>query len=121
MEFKKFFDVVLLVEAVAFINDLDFKTRTKLYYNLSKAQYVNDASLFKKLNAEIWEFRTLYARRYYRLLAFWDRRDSTNTLVVVIHVLIKKVSKVSKGEIDKASQIRLRYFNSKTQEDGNKN
>ena len=120
MEFKKFFRVLLLDEAVAFINEMDFKTRSKLYYNLSKAQYVNDVSLFKKLNSEIWEFRTLYARRNIRLLAFWDRRDRAKTLVIITHGLIKKVSKVPQVEIDKASRIRIRYFKTKRQEDGNK-
>ena len=54
------FKVELLPDAVDFINKLDQKTREKIYYNIKKAQFINDNELFKKLNDTIWEFRTLY-------------------------------------------------------------
>jgi hypothetical protein len=53
------FKVELLPDAVDFINKLDQKTREKIYYNIKKAQFINDNELFKKLNDTIWEFRTL--------------------------------------------------------------
>ena len=40
-----------------------------------------DKELFKKLNDEIWEFRTLYNKTHYRLFAFWDKTDKDMTLL----------------------------------------
>ena len=62
---------------------------------------------------EIWEFRTLYAGIQYRLLAFWDKEDKTETLVFATHGIVKKTSKVDKKEIDKADKIRNTYFKNK--------
>ena len=73
----------------------------------------NDPELFKKLNEDIWEFRTLYQGLQYRLLAFWDKRDKTNTLVVSTHGFIKKRNKVPDNEIQKAIQQRIKYLNEK--------
>jgi hypothetical protein len=46
----------------------------------------------------------------YRLLSFWDKTDSENTLVVSTHGFIKKRSKVPQSEIQRAKQLRIRYF-----------
>jgi hypothetical protein len=54
------FAVEFLPEAVEFMNDLDLKAREKIYFNIKKAQVISDIELLKKLNANIWEFRTLY-------------------------------------------------------------
>jgi hypothetical protein len=62
------------------------------------------------LNDDIWEFRTLYQGLQYRLLAFWDKTSSINTLVVSTHGFIKKRSKVPDNEIIRAAQIRIKYF-----------
>ena len=59
---------------------------------------------------EFWEFRTLYAGIQYRLLAFWDKDDKTETLVFATHGIVKKTSKVDKKEIDKANKIKNEYF-----------
>ena len=72
----------------------------------------NDPELFKKLIGEIWEFRTLYEGLQYRFFAFWDK-TSPNTLVISTHGLIKKQSKVPDKEIQKANQIRIKYFEEK--------
>jgi len=40
-------------DAENFMNNLDEKTRSKVYYNIRKAQMVNDDKLFKKLEGEI--------------------------------------------------------------------
>ena len=73
----------------------------------------DDPELFKKLNEDIWEFRTLYQELQYRLLAFWDKRDKTNTLVVSTHGFIKKRNKVPDNEIQKAIQQKIKYSNEK--------
>lgn len=57
--------------------------------------------------------RTLYQGLQYRLLAFWDKRNSTETLVILTHGFIKKQSKVPDKEIDKADAIRKKYFQDK--------
>jgi phage-related protein len=92
---------------------LERKHSEKILYNIRKAQIYNDPKLFKKLKNDIWEFRTSYQGLQYRMLAFWDKTSSTNTLVISTHGFIKKRSKVSDGEIQKAMQIRLLYFEKK--------
>ncbi|MCL8006998.1 type II toxin-antitoxin system RelE/ParE family toxin [Gelidibacter japonicus] len=104
------FDVVFLEEAIDFMSKLDAKARNKIYYNLDKAKFENDPKLFKKLADDIWEFRTLYQGIQYRLFAFWDKTDKTETLVLSTHGMIKKVSKVPKAEIERAMKIRAEYF-----------
>jgi phage-related protein len=67
---KKNFDVELLEEAQLFLESLGEKERNKILYNIRKAQYINNNELFKKLNENIWEFRTLYNSKAFRLFAF---------------------------------------------------
>ena len=102
--------IEFLDEAVEFMNKLNEKAREKIYYNLKKAQVTNDKTLFKKLNDEIWEFRTLYKRTQYRLFAFWDKTDKTDTLVISTHGIEKKTQKTPKKEINKAESLRKKYF-----------
>lgn len=64
------YEVLFMEEAREFLAGLDNKSRLKIIYNIDKARMVNDKELFKKLNDEIWEFRTLYNKKYYRLLPF---------------------------------------------------
>jgi len=103
--------IEFLKEAVEFLNNLNEKVREKIYYNLRKSQIQNDATLFKKLNDEIWEFRTLYNRTQYRLFAFWDKTDNNETLVICTHGIEKKTQKTPKKEIEKAEYLREQYFN----------
>ena len=107
------FDIVFLDEALAFLRKLDQKHYEKIIYNLRKAQKQHDPELFKKLNEDISEFRTLYQGSQYRLLAFWDKTDSKKTLVVSTHGFIKKRSKVPENEIQKAKQLKILYFKEK--------
>lgn len=50
---KPKFEIELLPEAIEFLETLDNKARKKIYYNIKKAQFVNDNELFKKLNEYI--------------------------------------------------------------------
>jgi phage-related protein len=100
-----------LDDAVKFLNELNEKAREKIYYNLKKSQITNDNTLFKKLNDEIWEFRTLYKRTQYRLFAFWNKTDKKDTLVISTHGIEKKTQKTPKKEITKAEKLREKYFN----------
>ncbi len=107
---KPKFEVVFLEEAIDFMSKLDVRAKKKIYYNLDKVKLENDPKLFKKLTDVIWEFRTLYRGIQYRLFAFWDKTDNTETLVLSTHGMVKKVSKVPKSEIEKALKIRAAYF-----------
>jgi len=108
---KSKYRIEFLDEAVEFLNSLDNKAREKIYYNLKKSQITNDNTLFKKLNDEIWEFRTLFKRTQYRLFAFWDKTDKDDTLVISTHGIEKKTQKTPKKEIEKAENLRKQYFN----------
>lgn len=74
------FKVLFLQEAADFLDRLDSKAREKIIFNIRKAQASNDIELFKKLNNEIWEFRTLYKKTKYRLFAFWDKTRKVETI-----------------------------------------
>jgi len=100
-------------EVHKFLTNLDDKSRDKIIYNIDKAVYQSDKELFKKLKNEIWEFRTLYNKKYFRLFAFWDKSDSAKTLVIATHAIIKKTDKTPEKEIKKAEKIREQYFNHK--------
>ena len=104
------FQVQFLEEAAEFLDNLDEKAREKIYYNIQKARFSSDKELFKKLKGEIWEFRTLFNKTHYRLFAFWVKTGNIETVVISTHGIIKKTGKTSDSEIQKAKQIRLRYF-----------
>ncbi|HOZ96395.1 MAG TPA: type II toxin-antitoxin system RelE/ParE family toxin [Niabella sp.] len=111
---KPNFDIELLPEAIEFLENLNDRTREKIYYNIKKAQLVNDNELFKKLNDFIWEFWTLYNSKTYRLFSFWDKTDGKETLVVATHGILKKTQKTPPKEIKKAEEIRKQYLENKT-------
>jgi hypothetical protein len=90
------FEVKFLEEAVEFLDLLDEKVRDKIIYNITKAQFSTNKELLKKLNEEIWEFRTLYQSIAYRLFAFWDKSEKDRALVILTHGLIKKLKKLQR-------------------------
>ncbi len=106
----RYFRTVFLEEADRFLSKLDRKASQKAIYNIDLAEQTNDPRFFKKLNDDIWEFRTRYGNSQIRLLAFWDKTDKLNTLVIATHGFIKKVDKVPNNEILRASVIRKKYF-----------
>ncbi|TXD85037.1 type II toxin-antitoxin system RelE/ParE family toxin [Subsaximicrobium wynnwilliamsii] len=109
----KRFETILLEQAFEFIQKQNLKARKKIFQNIRRAEQLSDPKFFKKLTDEIWEFRTLYSGFQYRLLAFWDKENKAETLVLATHGVIKKTSKVDKKEIDKAERIRRNYFKNK--------
>ena len=102
--------VEFLDPATEFLDKLDEKSRLKVLFNIWKSREVNDPELFKKVNDEIWEFRTKYLTKQIRILAFWDKSDKVDTLVIASNGFIKKTQKTPKSEIDKAEQLRKQYF-----------
>ena len=114
MEAKSRFKVKLSNEAQEFLDGLPNKVREKIISNIRKSTFVIDPDLFKKLDdTDIWEFRTFYNKTKYRLLAFWDKTDNIQTLVMTTHGFIKKVDKVPVKEIERAENLRKKYFESK--------
>lgn len=109
----KYFETIFLDEAEDFVATLDKKSIKKVLYNVDLAEQTKDPSLFKKLEKDIWEFRTKYLGVQIRLLAFWDKEDNKETLVLATHGFIKKTDKVPKKEIDRAVAIRMKYFEDK--------
>jgi phage-related protein len=107
------FRVDFLEEANEFLDGLDEKARDKIFYNIWKARSSNDKELFKKLQDEIWEFRTMFNKTYYRLFAFWDKSDKIDTVVISTHGLIKKTDTIPSSEIKRAEKLREKYFNEK--------
>mgnify|MGYP001627417153 CR=1 FL=1 len=109
----RYFETRFLKEAEDFIASLDKKTARKVIYNIDAAEQNNDSKLFKKLTDDIWEFRTRFAGLQIRLLAFWDKSGGKETLVFATHGFIKKVDKVPANEIERAENIRTKYFENK--------
>lgn len=66
----RYFETKFLEEAIAFIAQLDKKSAKKALYNIDLAEQTNDPKLFKKLEGEIWEFRSQYLGKQNRLIAF---------------------------------------------------
>jgi phage-related protein len=108
------FQVQFLEEAAEFLDNLEEKAREKIYYNIKKAQVTNDRELFKKLNNEIWEFRTFFNKTHYRLFAFWDKVGNAETVVISTHGLIKKTDKTPVADLEKAERMRKFYFEQKS-------
>jgi hypothetical protein len=75
----RYFETRFLDEVDVFLAKLDPKTVRKIIYNIDLAEQTNDPKLFKKLQYDIWEFRTIYAGIQIRLLAFWDKTDNKET------------------------------------------
>lgn len=106
----QYFDIIYSDEVDEFLESIDEKSRDKIIYNVDKAKITLNPELFKKLNSDIWEFRTKYNLKQYRLLAFWDKRSSIKTLVIATNGFIKKPQKTPKSEIERARKIMEFYF-----------
>ncbi len=106
----RYFETRFMEEANQFVAQFDKKTIKKILYNIDLAEQTNDPNLFKKLQNDIWEFRTKYAELQIRLLAFWDKSNNKVTLVIATHGFIKKVDKVPANEIERAVRLREKYF-----------
>lgn len=109
----RYFETRFLEEADKFIAGLDPKAVRKIFFNIDLAEQTNNPRLFKKLQKDIWELRVRFGSNQIRLLAFWDKSDDKHTLVLATHGFIKKVDKVPLKEIERAINIRIKYFQNK--------
>ena len=55
----------------------------------------------------------MYDGLHIRLLAFWDKSDNSNTLVIATHGFIKKSARVSSNQIQRAVKLKKIYFDLK--------
>lgn len=109
----QYFKTIFLEEVNEFIAKLDRKAAKKVFFNADLAEQTSNPKLLKKLKGEIWEFRTKHSGNEIRLLAFWDKEDAMQTLVIATHGFIKKTDKVPAKEIEHAENIRKKYFENK--------
>jgi len=107
------FKVEFLRDVFDFLDQLDEKARDKILFNIDKSKVIDDNKIFKKLNSDIWEFRTLFNKKQYRLFAFWDKSDKKNTIVIATHGIVKKSQKTPGKDIDKAIELMNKYFKEK--------
>ncbi len=107
---SRFFETLFLEEAHEFLMSMPKGMRVKVLLKIALAERVKDATLFKKLRDEIWEFRIRFGNQRIRILAFWDKRQPAKTLVLATQGFIKKVDRVPDNEIVKAVRLRRIYF-----------
>lgn len=106
--------VIYSEEVRNFLRELPEAAREKIIYNIDKVSGgFKDIELFKKLDDidGIWEFRTLFNKVRYRLLAFWD--TDQEALVITTNGFIKKQQKTPTKEIRRAQEIKKLYFEQK--------
>jgi len=113
-----YFKTIFLDAALTFIKELNPKISQKLLDKIQEAEGSNNPKIFKKLRDHIWEFRLRYGFTQIRLLAFWDKSDNENILVVATHGFMKKTDKVPGNEFIRAKNIREKYFESKNKMHG---
>lgn len=91
------------------VSELPEKVQAKIAYNIRRIECGTiDDDVFKKLNSNIWEIRTLYYSRCFRLLAFWD--TETETLVIVTHGIEKKTQKTPEAGDRNGSRVKNAIF-----------
>jgi len=105
-------EIDYLEEAEKFLDSLDNKARQKVFSDINKTRHGLRGEWFKKMPGtdNIWEFRTLYNKTYYRLFAFWHKTGNKETLIVCTNGLIKKMDKTPPGEIERAERIKRDYL-----------
>jgi phage-related protein len=105
-------EIILLPQAEEFIDVIEEPARKKLLHAMRKTKERFIGDWFKKLVGTdgLFEFRIENMGKCYRLFTFWDSRGNNQTLIVGTHGLIKKTNKTPKSEIEKAKDIKDRYF-----------
>jgi phage-related protein len=109
---KKEIEVILLSQAEVFLDNIEEPVRKKFLLSMRKTKSRIFGDWFQKMKStnDIFEFRVDNNGKYYRLFSFWDTRGSKHTLIVCTHGLIKKTNKTPISDIQKAEEIRDKYF-----------
>ena len=105
-------EIIFLPDADKFIDNIEISTRKKMFYAIRKTKMRIYGDWFEKLKSskDIFEFRIKDSNKFFRLFAFWDSTNDTETLIVCTHGLIKKTNKTPKQDIEKAEIIKEKYF-----------
>jgi phage-related protein len=100
--------VRLLHDAEEYFAGLDKKTKEKFLRSFEKTEMGTKGKWFEPLSGSngIWEFRIRDQYHFYRMLAFWDKTESSNTLILGTHGFNKKTNKTPKQEIQKAEKLK---------------
>jgi phage-related protein len=108
-------EVIFMKQAEDFVDELEEKSRRKLFQAIRKTKAREIGQWFKKLKGTdgIYEFRFDDRGKFYRLFAFWDNENNIETLVVGTHGIAKKTNKTPNEEIKKAERIKREYFEEK--------
>ena len=109
MSLDKRFDVLFLEDAREFLLGLEKEEKIEVLADIQASTTLISSTLFKKINKNIWEFRSKLNNKQFRLLAFWDKTQ--NALVIATHGFIKKTQKTPQKEIEKAEKIMKNYYN----------
>lgn len=105
---KNNFEIEFLSKAVKFLDSLDKETRVKIFEDLRYSQKFRNSKFFKKLNKDIWEFRSKHKGNIYRLFAFWDK--TRKSMVIATHGIHKKDQKTPIKEIETATKLMKQYY-----------
>ena len=112
---KKPINVIFLSQAEDFVEELEIKARRKLFSSIRKTKERIIGQWFTKLKGSegIYEFSFDESDKFYRLFAFWDTEEETETFVIGTHGIAKKTNQTPKDEIKKAERIKKEYFEEK--------
>lgn len=109
---EKPIEIILLNQAEDFLDKVEKPVRKKFFFLMRKTKLRIFGDWFKKMigTEDIYEFRVDNNGKFYRLFSFWDSGGDKQTLIVCTHGLIKKTNKTPKTEINKAEEIKNKYF-----------
>jgi phage-related protein len=109
---EKPIEIIALPQAEIFLDSIEEPVRKKFLHSMRKTKERIIGDWFKKMigTDDIYEFRVDNNGKFYRLFAFWDSRGAKQTLIVATHGLIKKSNKTPKSDIDKAEDLKNKYF-----------
>ena len=106
----KLFDIELLGEAYLFLNGLSDKERRKICHIFQVTRLKKDSHYFKKIRADILEFRLYMNRKYYRLLGFKTHQTNRESIVIVTNGFVNKTNETPFKEILKAVRLKQYYL-----------
>jgi phage-related protein len=109
-KFSKPIKVQLLDEATDYFDEINENVKAKFFKSFEKVESGHKGDWFKHLEEGIWEFRERDSQKFYRIFAFWDSSQEKQTLIVGTHGYDKKSNKTPRKEIDRAKQVRVKYY-----------
>lgn len=107
--------IVFSPEAKLFQKGLSEKAQKKLDTVINRTRDGIPGDWFKKLPGtdDIYEFSADADNHFYRLFAFWDKQDKSNTLIVCTHGIAKKSNKTPAAAKKKAETMKKEWFAAK--------